>query len=343
MIQTITIKTSDLGTDYTFGSLNLSTQVKNMGRFYGIPEALHNVDRKFGTNTFREVLQAATKELNVLHDDNTGGIQLLDPRSVYLDDDKFDQLISSIQGDPQVSSTKFQKQAIYKIKPSDTDNFVGDVFGKQLVVTRKAEGGISVNTELMRQVCSNGLVLPDKQFSQTMRKPSKLTAELFSAYFDAAEAFNVDEYLSALFNNDGNPVQASLADVYKMKDCLIDVTEDTDFADMLFQTARMEEFYKSQGINVAELSRQYLDKLPSGLTYYQALNILTSGAKVEASPSIDNKIKVASFCTPQKMKSLKNVADLQFSGMPTFSNAEIHLWMGDGHKSAQEVINSVKA
>lgn len=342
MTKTIVVKTADLSKDFKFDGVSLEPQFKNIEKFYGIPNALHSVDKKFSTSTFRTVLEAAAPELQVMVDDSNN-VQVLDPRSRYLDDAGFDQMLAAAGPDVKVEKRGFEKQATVVLQDSDTDVYLGDVFKRQIVITRRAEGGVSINTAIERQVCSNGLMVPDKQFSATLRNPSKFSTELFSSYYDAAGSFNIDEYLQKLFSRDGSPIQASIADIMKMQDCLIRITDDEDLGNLLYRTDRMKDFYAEQAIDIDSLARQYLDKLPSGLTYYQALNILTSGAKAMAEKTIDNQIAVAAFCTPQKMKCLQQVKELQFTGMPQFSNAEIRLFMGDGYRTAQEVLNSLKS
>lgn len=321
----IQINTKDLTKEFTFDGLSLSkTQVKNLGKFYGIPEALHNVDKKFGTSTFNEVLCAATPTIEVLVENNQ--VQVLDPKSRFMDDTEFLSLIDSSGFQPEIKSEGFQKTATVKLDAKDSDSFLKDAFSRRWHITRRAEGGVSFSTEIVRLACTNGLTIPDKQFSGFIRN-AKVDTAYISGFNDSAEAFDVDAYLKGMFTVNGEPVSCSVSDMLEMHKCLSDLTQD-DVADMLFPIPTIEAFYANQNIDISKLSRKFLEKLPSGLTYYECLNILTNGAKSMVEPTIDNQIKVARFCTPKRMSALKDV-DLVFQGAPRFNKEQIHSWMGD--------------
>lgn len=336
----ITIKTKDLDANFQLDGLSLEGQFGNIEKFYGIPATLHNVDKKFKTRTFRDVLEAAAPTLDILVKDSA--IQVLDPKSVYMEDDEFNSLISmaeEVSGEQaSVTEGNFQKQATIKMADRDTDNFMGDVFSRTWTVTRRAEGGLSFSTDIIRLACTNGMVIPDKQFSGFIRS-AKADHAFLTGFHENAASFSIDDYMKSLFLHNGTPVPCSLADMIEMHQCLAQLTQD-DLADILYPLERVREFYAEQDIDTTKLARKYLDKLPTGLSYYQALNILTNGAKAMADKTIDNQIKVARFCRPTKMKSMKDV-DLHWEGMPRFSNAQIHSMMGDGIHTAPTIHNVV--
>lgn len=342
-MQTLTIKTSSLTPDFKFDGISLEPQFPNIEKFYGIPAALHNVDKKFNTSTFRTVLEAAAPTLDVLVSDSS--VQVLDPRSTFLNDDEFNQVIElaeSISGTTATRSTnKFQKSATIKLQEKDSDSFLGDVFSRSWTITRRAEGGLSFSTDLLRQICSNGAIVKEKEFYTLLRRPDHANRSMLSVFATTADNLNVSDYLTSIFNREGSPVQASMADIYSMQDTLTKITGNKDLASVLYPTSVMEMFYESQGIDCKSLARKYLDYLPSGFTYWQAFCALTNGAKC-SDGSIDSKIEVASYCSPQRIKNLKATRELHFEGMPVFSNAEIRLRMGDGKKTREEVIQSFR-
>lgn len=335
-MERITIKTKDLDANFAFDGLSLEGQFGNIQQFYGIPATLHTVDKKFGTHTFRDVLESAATTLDVLVEDNN--VQVLDPKSKFMVDDEFDQLIETseeIAGiKAETHKSRFQKQAVFKLKDNEGDTFLDDVFSRTWTVTRRAEGGISFSTDIIRLACTNGMVIPDKQFSGFIRSASVDTAFL-SNFHDNAVGFSVDQYLKSLFIHNGKPVPCSLADLIEMQACLQKLTDD-DLANVLFPVAQVQDFYAAQNIDTTKLARKYLDKLPTGLSYYQALNILTNGAKSMVDKTIDNQVKVAKFCQPKRMQNMKDV-DLHWEGIPMFTDAQVHLMMGDGIHSAPKI------
>lgn len=333
----IVIKTKDLDANFQVDGLSVEGQVKNIENFYGIPATLHSVDKKFNTRTFRDVLEAAAPTLELLVENDK--VQVLDPRSSFMKDEEFDQLITIAEQVSGISADRsngtFQRQAVIKLKDSDSDSFLGDVFARSWTVVRRAEGGLSFSTDITRLACTNGMVIPDKQFSGFIRS-AKVEQAYLTGFHDTAVGFSVEQYMKSLFMHNGNPIQCSLADLQEMHQCLSNLTQD-DLADMLFPVAQVQEFYAAQNIDITKLARKYLDKLPTGLSYYQALNILTNGAKAMVEKTIDNQIKVARFCQPKRMQDMKDV-DLHWEGLPVFSEVQIHTMMGDGIHIAPRII-----
>lgn len=329
-MEQVTIKTKDLNARFEVDGISLESQFGNIEQFYGIPHTLHTVDKKFKTDTFREVLQAAAQELTLLVEDDK--IQVLDPRSRFLNDNEFDQLISlteNITGKQvKQNKNKFQRQAVVALEQTDTDSFLGDIFEKTWTITRRAEGGLSFSTDIIRQICTNGAKIQDKQFYGFIRN-STVDNAFLTSFHDTANGFSVEAYLSQLFTHNGTPVQCSLADLKEMHQCLLDLTED-NLADVLFPIEAITAFYAMQNIDVNSLPRKYLDKLPTGLTYYQAFQILTNGTKSMVEKTIDNEIKVSNFAKPKRIQNMKDV-DLHWEGIPQFTSLQLQTWMGDRH------------
>jgi hypothetical protein len=326
------INVKDLGADYTIDGLSLQKQIPTIGKIYGIPSTLHNVDEKFKTNTFRDVLMAASEgTLHCIVEDNK--IQVLDPKSTFMEDEQFDELISlteRITG-AEIVQTKhgFQRSATVKLKDKDTDHYLGDVFSRNWKVTRRAEGGLNFNTGIVRLACTNGMAVSDAQFSAFLRNSTKVDQAYLLGFHDNAEGFSIESYLQSLFAPGGVELPCSIAEMMEMHKCLKDLTND-DLANMLYPIEAVKDFYTAQDIDISKLARKYLEKLPTGLTYYQALQILTHGAKQMADKTIDNEIKVARFCAPPRMKA-KQTVDLQFQGAPIYSQSQLQFWMGDQH------------
>lgn len=328
-MERITIKTKELDSNYCVGDLNISSQINNVMKFYGIPQSLKGVDKKFNTNVLHQVIEAAAPTLDVIVDSDR--IQVLDPRSSFMEDEEFSQLVDMSQevsgAEAVIVNEGFQKKATIQLADKDTDSYLGDVFKRSWSVVRRAEGGLSFSTDILRLACTNGMVIPDKQYSGFIRS-SKADHLFVTSFHDAASEFSVDKYLQSLFTHNGEQIPCSVADMWEMHSCLASLTDD-DTADVLFPIQTVSEFYAEQAIELSNLSRKYLDKLPSGFTYYQALQILTNGAKLMAEKTIDNEIKVASFCKARRVHQMKDV-DLHFEGSPSFSLAKIHSLMGDG-------------
>lgn len=328
-MERITIKTKDLRPDFQVDGVSMEPHFKDIERFYRIPAALHNVDKNFGTHTYLDVVKAATPELKLLVEGDK--MQLLDPKYTFIEDAVMDAAVDTIEKNlgvqAEVHNGTFQRDVVVKLKMEDDDHYLNDAFSRHWTLTRRPEGGVSLSSSIVRLSCTNGMVMPDKQFtikSRTALPTIEATRELHAT----VSLLKVAEYLEALFTQDGEQVPCSFADMLDMQKCLIDLTDDPEFVEGLFPVEGVKLFYTAQGIDTTKLARKWLDKLPTGLTYYQSLQILTNGAKRMTAPTIENQVKVARFCAPKRMKNLKDT-NLQWSGAPKWDTTDISHWMGD--------------
>lgn len=326
----VTIKTKDLSSDYSFDGVTLSVDnLKQIEMYYKIPATLRNVDKKFKTDTFRTVLEAATSNMQLLVDDNNM-VQVLDPKSKFMQNDEFNQLLDiaekEVGSSYNLTKSGFETSATFDVNDKDDDSFVGDLFKRRMKIVRRAEGGLSFNTSVIRLACTNGLEVADKQFTGFIRNASADNVYIRN-FYDSVDNFSVKKYFEGVFKKDGKFVPCSVGDLSEMHSCLQGLTDD-GVADMLFPMSTIKEFYDAQGIDIDNLARKYLDKLPTGLTYYQALNILTNGAKQMIDDNIDNKVKIARFCSPRRIQQMQDT-ELHWRGNPTFSQDQISSWMGD--------------
>lgn len=310
------------------GLLMTDKELKDVCTFYKIPATLINVDNTFKTNTLLDVVRVAAPKIQII--DQDGVLQVLDPKSKFVSDEEFDQIIELAQDKTglefSTTSLGLSKRVAFKSKMSDSDSFIGDLFEKSFTIERLPHGGINFATALLRLVCTNGMVIPDSQYKSLIRS-GLVDAPVLTAFSDAVQNFNVDEYFKNLFFKNGEALHASVADYLGMKSTLKSITDNDDIVDLLFPMEGITQFYASQDIDLSGLSRSTLNKLPSGLKYYECFNILTHGAK-SAEKTLDNEIKVASWCRPSYLSQIKN-SDVVFRGMPHFDAMQIKERMGD--------------
>lgn len=300
--------------------------LKKVCEYYGIPGTLLNVDKKFGTDTFGQVAKVHAPTIKYVITDE-GNVQVLDPRSVLMSDEDYNsalEIAAELSGiTPKQITPNLAK---FELPALDSDDFMGDVFKRSFSIERLPQGGVSLATNLLRLVCTNGMTIPDSQYKSLIRS-AKLDKTLVGAFWDAVGNFDVDGYFKALFFRDGSPVMASVSDYFGMHDTLARLTDDPDFADLLFPKDPIKEFYQAQNIELGKMARTNLNRLPSGIDYYQCFNILTNGAK-QAERTLENELKVADWCRPSRLNQIK-ASDLAFTGMPHFDIETIKSRMGD--------------
>jgi hypothetical protein len=276
-----------------------------------------------------DVIRVAAPEVNILTSDDRENVQILDPKSKYVSDEEFAQSIEIIADElgtePEIRKVGFNTNVSFKLPMVDTDNFLGDLFSKGVTLTRLAQGGLNLQTDLLRLVCSNGMTLADPQFRCLLRN-GIMSKPISTAFIDSASNFNVDTYFKSIFSKNGTYIDASVADYLGMKDTLSKISSE-EVGDILYPIEAIENFYAAQDIEIGKLSRKNLEKLPSGLKYYECFNILTNGAK-QAERTLDNEMAVADWFKPSRMSQLKQ-SNLRFEGIPEFSRDVIKMRMGD--------------
>lgn len=319
-------KAGDLCYETPEGFLLEKKQLSDVCKFYGIPGTLLNVDKKFGTDTFAEVTKVHAPIVKVMVADEN--VQVLDPKSALVPDEKFEEIISiasAVSGlEPKVRKNK----AVFELPALDNDAFLGDLYSRSLSIERLPQGGVNMATALLRLICTNGMVVPDSQYKSLIRS-GNVDKMILSAFWDAVDNFNVDQYFRQLFIHGGQPISASVADYFGMHDTLARITEDVDIANLLFPKDPIIEFYGNQKISLDRMSRSTLNRLPSGIEYYQCFCILTHGAK-QAEKTLENEIQVSNWCRPSLLAQIK-ASDLSFKGIPHFEQSNIRSRMGDAY------------
>lgn len=320
----VVINTAELDNTLKVGDVDLSSQANNICKFYGIPATLISVDKKFNTNTFIEVIQHAALELECLVDKDR--VQVLDPKSSYMNDEQFADVENLLKGryeNIKKSTNGFESQLKIELPSNFNEEFVGDVFKKQMIVVRRPEGGLSYGLEIERLICTNGSMALDKSMYSTIRKPAG-NEGVMADLFQGIENMSIQEYLMSLFMYQGDMVPCSVSDMSEMAATLQNITgaEDTPYP-----LAKIGMVYAEQNIDINKLSRQNLAKLPTGFSYYEAFNVLTHGAK-QAENTLQNKIEVAKFYRKSRMNAL-SATGVVFSKTPIFSKEYKQTLMGD--------------
>lgn len=318
---------SDSG--YTVNGLFIpASMMPSVLSYSGLPETLHRIDSKYKTHTSLDVLQKieATPEFLV---DNNEIVSVIDPKSCYCFNDDYYELISkfeTILGIKGSTISRKSSQLRTEFTLSDSENnFFNDIFDKKIIIDRLPQGGVLFTIGLLRLVCTNGMMVPDSQYKSLVRSlPNDYQPIVFT---DLANHFDVNSYFTSLFTKNGVPLMASVADYLGMMDNLSKLT-DSDTASYFFPLEPIERHYSAQGIDIEHLSRSSLSKLPSGVTYYNAFNILTNGIKLVNDISIKDELEVSKWIVPSKLSSMK-LTDISYQGVPKFDEVLLHSLMGD--------------
>lgn len=306
--------------------------LQDVCEFHKIPQTLLGIDKKYHTTTFLDVAKSVTEEIEVLRSDDGSLVQVLDPKSNFVSDEQFfevGEMVKKLSGlEMKEQSNGFQKTLEFQIPANaESDTFVGDLFQKSVKIDRLPQGGVNFSTALLRLICTNGSTVKDAQYYSLIRS-GQVSDAIAQVFVDKVQNLNLNEYFKTLFYHNGEPVIASVADYLGMRDTLKVITElEPEALDAYFPVEPLAEFYTAQNIDISKLNRALLNRLPSGLKYFEAWNILTNGAKL-AEKNIRNEMKVADWARNTRLTSVQ-ASDLVFSGMPVFSQATIHQRMGD--------------
>ena len=302
--------------------------------FLRVPKTLLNIDKEYNLDTTLQVLRAASVgEEKLLVDDNGEVLSVLDHRSTFMEDDQFFETLklvgdASVDAPCEVHKKGAAIRATYTLGEVSTDTVLGDVFHRQIIVERKPEGGVYVGTGLLRLICTNGCQVADKEYRQLYR--NGVNTETFSHLMSTIKSMDVTDYFSRLFSNNGKWIEASVADYMGMRKTLSDIVGN-EVASEFFPVAPIYDHYKAQNIEVNKMSRTIQQKLPAGVTYFDAFNIMTNGCKRAADTiKLSDEIEVANWARPSKLKQLRE-SDIQHHGMPQFPKQLIQRLKGDLH------------
>lgn len=300
--------------------------------FLRVPKTLLNIDREYNLDTTLQVLRAASVgEERLLVDDNGEVLSVLDHRSTFMEDEQFFETLKLVEDNSIKAPCEIRKsgaaiRATYTLEETGTDTVLGDVFNRQVIIERKPEGGIYIGTGLLRLVCTNGCQVADKEYRQLFR--NNVNPETFAHLMASIRTMDVTGYFSRLFSNNGKWIEASVADYMGMRKTLSDIVGN-EVAAEYFPVGPIYDHYEAQNIEVNKMSRTIQQKLPAGVTYFDAFNIMTNGCKRAADTiTLADEIEVANWARPSKLKQLRE-SDIQHHGMPSFPKQLIKRLKGD--------------
>lgn len=333
------IKTKGIQKDVCTGiyktaeGLELSDQqVREICKYFSVPETLVNVDNKFGTTTALDVLNKTkfTEGMEVIMEGDKI-ISVLDPKSKFVTDLNFDTLISKVcDMGLDISNTKVngaQKRVTFDLKETATDSFMDDVFKRQIHIDRLSEGGIRINSAFLRLACTNGMLVPDSTMMKLIRS-GKVNDDQLSHWLGDMGALDVETWFKKKLFIDGAPVDASVADYMGMRGTLRDLTDD-EVADFYFPVYNIADFYGRQDIDITKTPRDILKNLRSGLSYYDCYNILTHGVKQAEELTLQNEIDIARWVKPTTLRYNHTMLGRNIQGMPHFDHHMIQILKGD--------------
>lgn len=301
-----------------------------MCKYYGIPGVLPKVDAAHHTSVVKTVMEATTNNpVKFLIEEETNHvISPIDPRSEWISDDQFSTMYQKTTGlgyAPELISSKWGDSA-FKVRFENGADVLGDIIHKEMIFERLPQGGVVTSMALLRQICTNGAVIPEKETSELSRR-RPFEEEEIQQYIAASSQFDLDAYLRGKWFKDGEPVEASVGDFYGMRSLLMKAT-DKETADISYPTAPIVDFYKAQGVELAKINNNLRNRIPSGLSYYDCFNILTHGMKQATHRSFELDSEVAGWGFGKHIKGLRQT-EIAVRGKPQFDPAEIRRLRGD--------------
>ena len=307
-----------------------TAQQKDVAKFFKVPATLLSVDANHGTSTFTTVLRTIpeTKKVKLLVDASDEVVSVIDPKSTFITDEQYEETIDKIARmgfEAKEESRGPVRKTRFDIVDSH-DSFLGDAFKRRLMVERCLNGGMFMSLDLLRLACTNGMLVPDNQFKHLARNKAFDDGILQTFVTDLA-SLSLDDYLTQLWQKDGQFVQASVSDFLGMKRTLATIT-DKEVADQYFPEDPIDAHYSAQNIDLTRINDRLRSRMPSGLSYYDCFNILTHGVKQATDYTLEDEIKVANWAKPSRLLQLKQ-SDISFHGVPLFDERVIQVLKGD--------------
>lgn len=307
----------------------------DMCKFYGLPGVLPKVDAAHNTRVVVDVMQATTNEpVKFLVDDEKNEIiSPIDPRSNFITDEQFDTMKNEflsrgfdIKEAPTYHKVKWG-DAWFEAPFEGDSSVMGDAIRKTIQIQRMPQGGCHLSMGIIRQICTNGAVVKEKEYSHLSRT-MPFTQDHIENYIKVIGGMDLQQYLMSKWFVDGKPIEASVGDYYGMRSTLLKAT-DKETADISFPTEPIVDFYKSQNIEIGEINNNLRNRIPSGLSYYDCFNILTHGMKQVPTRTLEHEIEIAGWGFGRRLRQLAQTQELAFTGKPRFDQDQLRLLRGD--------------
>lgn len=322
-----------IGTDLGNSEVTIPRKmVEDLCKYHKLPTTLLGIDAKYGLNTTLELLQKQVKDIDVLVDDNGKALSVLDPKSTFVTDEEFDEKVEDLKllcdfekDDTRLVGAEKKVTLSFPIA-KENDSFIGDLFQKRLDIVRLPQGGVAMNLGLLRLICTNGCMTMDKEYNHMSRR-GMFSIEGLQQFANLLGGVNLQTYFENLWTKDGEMLEASVSDFLGMKRTLTQIT-DKDIADYYFNAEPIEDHYLQQNVDIYKVNDKLRSRMPSGMTYYDAFNVLTNAVKQAPDSTLQDRIQVASWAKPSRLLQLKQSA-ISYHGRPYYSEQRIAHLKGD--------------
>lgn len=279
-----------------------------------IPKALINVDEREGTDFFNTLLNTRTGYSTVVEDNKVVGFVKDDSTFLSKEDVKFSaDLIAHKFG-----SEVLQRRNFLYVPISDSTNILGDLYRKEIILSRNVTGGLNVGLNILRLLCTNGSEVVERSVRKHLA--TGINQAQLDPLYDTFSSYSIKNLImSAMLDSSGKMIEASVADVLKFSDML------TPYSDVTGVHAIADDVvsqYLANGVDTKKYSRRELENLPSGISYYKAYNILTADAR-SCDLSEQDRVTIGSYLHP------KNQLVASSFKAPVFDDERISVLMGD--------------
>lgn len=266
--------------------------IDSLCRYNRLPKVLFSLQERISTDFLNPILRNLPEVKAVISENDNTVLDIVHPNKEFISDERL-----------------YELDTILKDINSTSNDFVfnSDIFSYKSAIKRPLSGGLILEQQLLRLVCSNGLVVPASDFRvKFSTDPSD--SDFKSSYNRLKGSTSFQSYFHNVFGDDLNPRIATLFDLNKFISSSPLVENINDY----YPFESISQHYQLQGLSIDKLPQVSLRNLSSGLTYYQCFNILTnlySNIVPATTPEqqLKNDITISNFLSPA------SVRDFEFS------------------------------
>lgn len=277
--------------------------IKDIAVQHSVPQALFGFQKKSPISFIEPILRTLPTMTAVVEENSV--IAFVHPNKKFVTDEQFSEV----------------KQAIAQYDPEEFSLMGTDHWNYRIGAVRPLQGGIQLDTALMRLACLNGARVQHSAYQRAFSAMPSLKE------ISEFKPISPEEFLIQVFGVDNARI-ASVADLERMAN--VSTVEDVD---LYFPLQKIEDHYlKNAGVDLSKISSKSKSYLSSGLSYFDAFNILSYVTTHHAEPSFNTQKNVGTFLSKSQLNSYE-IMKLSQNNLtaPTFDTESLKRLRGDAN------------
>jgi len=271
---------------YLEGCQLTDEQIKMFCAVMCIPYTIYQFDIKYGSDLMSTALKAVSIKPSIIQENNRV-LAVVPKGRTFVDLNHLESFSRRVFPDLTFNTVNDSTLVSRPIKCKDL--VVGDVFYKEIQISSRFDGGLNLNLNLVREICTNGCMIHERGLTQSF-STSQVNKDSVINFINRINKFDFTAYIrSKMFDSDG-AIPADLNSLLLFYEFLHN--KQKSGINCIFLNVR--EKLDNMGVDICKVSLSERKAYKLDISYYDLFNILTADCRGNQL-SLSDKIQVGNF------------------------------------------------